>query len=278
MTEIQNNGSWATGYYFYASIFIVLFLIFLIITINDFRYKRSNSTQIPYLVAVFSRGVGYMISGALIQQDKKSEWNKYSIICNGLPGYIVATAYCFIFFSWCAVCVDCLAKKKVGFFDYTKIIMTVVIVIIWVAYVISLICFYALDEGSSAHNVEGTFATIRDWLVSIAFITYLIKIHGMFNSTRSCDSTESTLFFMCTLLFVTMFLRGLSILIYIVGIMGRKTSTGYDKEWTKGYLTAFILEQLLLEVLPLGAICLFKMISTKANATRKQEFVNFEDE
>lgn len=280
MTKIQNKGSWATGYYLCGAIFLAMFLVFLMITINDVRRKQLNSTQIPYLAAVLTRGIGYMISGSWIQHEKKTTWNNYSVICNGLPGYVVATCYCFIFFSWCTVCVDCLAKKKIRFFDYTKIIMTFVIVIIWVAYVISLICFYALDEGSSAHNVEGVFATIRDWLVAVAFITYLIKIHSMFNSSCSCDSTESTLFFMCTLLFVTMTLRGLSILIYITCIMGKKNSKGNDLEWTKGYFTAFLLEQLLLEIFPLGAICVFKLISTKAtsNAPRNPEFDNFEEE
>ncbi|OHT07575.1 hypothetical protein TRFO_05229 [Tritrichomonas foetus] len=297
---------WTVSYSVIGVIFTAFAIIYLILTIQDITPMRKTNfvgytAQISYIAALFTKGFGSfgcaiffmipMFTKNCTHEDWEASlnnWNQYSIIPSGTPGYASAAAYCCIFFSWCTLCIEYLAKDSKKFYNKTQIIVKTCLIFISIMFIISLgsLCFNQKRIQNTIHLIESGFACFRDLVIAICFLIYLVRIYKQFNTTLCSFSTkpESILLLMCIMLIVCLFLRILSILLYFIQFNGASASqkdyTTKDDEFCLKYLGIFIFEQILTEFAPLGVIGMVRFLSwdhsNQSSYEYEAAFTNFD--
>ena len=209
--------------YSLGGIFLIYFLIYSIPTIKELCVEPQmipggTISQISFMLALLIKGIGIIISGLGIQKD----WDfvLFSLFSNGLPGYFIAMAYCFIFFSWCSVCVQAANRTSKNFFQTSYCILKALIILIWIGFIAAACCVAALyqrNEKSSriAHMIEAGIASTRDLIIAFAFTIYLFKIREIFGTLHcSFRHSETRIMSVCIILTIAVFYRSISIEVY----------------------------------------------------------------
>lgn len=269
--------------YIMGALFIVYFLIYSIPTIIEMKNQppilpTAKVAQITFMSALLIKGLGITFSGIGIQNQW--DFGAFSLFTNGLPGYVIATAYCYVFFSWCSVCVQFTNKDSKSFFKKSTLILRSIIIIIWIGFVITGICVSTLSckrqESSArkAHYIEATIASIRDIIITIAFIVYLIKVSRIFGPLR-CNFrlSEIRLISVSSLLTLAVFYRAFTIEFYTyywsssTGLYSQSDTNKYKLECSIGYFINYSFDQVLMEFFPLLSIGLMRFIQIRDNAS-----------
>jgi len=180
-----------------------------------------------YTLALLFKGLGSICSGLIFACSTNSEifelrkkswsiWDKYSIFSSGFPGYVIAAAYCFIFFSWCSLCLKCFAKDSKSFYVCGMKTLKFLLTIIILGFFSSAIPVLLVEDRSIPHKVEAIIACVRDFVIAVSFFLYLLTIWKLFeNPCNICfSSAESKLLNTCIMLIIVMVLRMISIIIY----------------------------------------------------------------
>ena len=274
----ESYKSWEYTYYIIGLILILFAIIYVFLSyselIAEFGQEHGKfAAQISYIIALFIKGTGLMVCGYFLTKKFQTTvipnnitiWGKYSVLPGGLPGYVTAAAYCFIFFSWCSVCLTFLDHNAVGFYRTSKTILLILLSVIILGFMIS---FYFMFNSSNpvnldkAHFIEAIIASIRDVFIAIAFGIYLRKIFQLFETTcPSCTSIDGRLFWLCVMLIIALICRPFCILTYHL-IFASKTAfeTSKKSEFSTGYLLVFLIEQTITEIIPLGLIGYLRLV------------------
>lgn len=252
----NDRAAWTAAYVIIGAILVLVGIAHFWISRGDLFGPRSQeehgqfSAQVTFLCGIFARGIGHIVSGIIVA--KRWNWAHYSLLASGLPGYITAIGYCFIFFSWCSVVVDFVAKKSTGFYKKSKITLLALAIGVTVGFIISFGCMYS--DSEPAHAAEGAIATLRDFVIAGAFAIYMFKVWKLFeNPCGQCGTPEMNILIMCGILIAALIFRGISIIAYIY-IISKVAETNPGYECSMSYLGIFILEMILCEIMPLCSI------------------------
>lgn len=274
---------WKFTYYVLGIILILFAIIYVIFTFSELKNEYGQehgkfSAQISYIICVFVKGLGLLVCGVFLSYNFNTRyvsapsgqpnsnvtlWGMYSVLPGGIPGYMTSIAYCFIFFSWCSVCLTFLDRNSVGFYKTSKTILLSLLTGIIIGFITSFI-FMLLAANShiggttvdGAHMAEAMIATVRDIVIAIAFIIYLFKISKLFETAcPSYASVEGRLFWLCVMLIIALIFRPFCILTYhMIFASKRNTEIQKKSEFSNAYLIIFLIEQTITELLPLGLI------------------------
>lgn len=200
MTEDAINIAWLAVYAIFGVLFVILFLIYLSSSYKDFRKPHletiTKASYALFAIALLIRAIGFMSSSAFIKvinnqylkinctdnSDSQTQYflklQLWSNIPSLVPGYTISASYCFIFFSWCAVCIESLEKKKSAMMSRWRKVLFILLLMITVLCLISVFCFLFLDTESSTklHILEACFAISRDLLIGTSFVIYLSQM------------------------------------------------------------------------------------------------------
>ena len=271
-SEIQN---FAVTYIVFGVIFLIYGIVYVALTCKQTCEEKDETqgqfaSQVVYIVAIFVKAIGLFVSGLFLivktpTAEDHSFNDKYSVIPGGFPGYMTAVAYCFIFFSWCSVCLDCLEKNSTKFYQRSKWVLMTLISIIVVLFLIFFICMLTVSTGPF-HRVEQGVAITRDLILAIMFAIYLYKIYKLFEEPcPGCGQPESRLFILCLILIIALILRPISILGYSLWT-NPPGSAKKRSEFSPEYLAIYIVELIITEVVPFATIGLTRILGTyKAN-------------
>lgn len=258
-----DRSAWTATYIVMGAILMLIFVVYVYFTRHELVNARSQphgsfAAQLAYIIGLFSRGFGMIMSGVIIGNDW--EWGKYSLFSSGLPGYVTAASYCFIFFSWCSVLVLFLTKQN-DFYQKSRIALISLLLVISITFIVTVTFILAAPEKrTAAHWVEALFAMGRDLVIGVAFLLYMRKVAKMFEKPcDKCCSAEMNLMTVCVIMVVSLFIRAIAILVYVFVVR----NSGGTVECSMEYLGAFILETAFGEFLPLIAIFAYKMGSLK---------------
>lgn len=280
-SEIQ---TFAITYYVLGSIFIVFACIYMALTLKTTCEEKDETqgqfnAQIAYIAAVICKGIGLIVSGIFLTvktptAEDHSFNDRYSVLPGGIPGYVSAIAYCFIFFSWCSVCFDCFEKNATKFYSRSKWVLTSLISIVVLLFAISFICMLSVS-AAKFHRVEQGVAITRDLILALMFAIYLYKIYKLFEDPcPGCGQPESKLFFICITLIVSLVMRPISIAIYSLWIYPPGKAER-KSEFSPSYFVIFLVEFLLTELIPLGSIGYTRLIGTLSSNEVSNELSTF---
>lgn len=262
-----------------ASIFIIFGIIYTLLTIRQTCEEKGEvqgqfEAQIMYIAAVFCKGLGLFVTGIFLAFKTPTGsddefWNKYSVLPGGIPGYVTAIAYCFIFFSWCSVCLDSLEKDSVKFYARSKWVLLTLISGIVVLFLVMIICMQACKDYGTFHKIEASVAILRDLIIAFLFILYLHRIFKLFEEPCSgFSSPETKLLFICITLIVSLIMRPISIGIYTLWV------TKYS-EFSTSYLIIFLVEIVITEIIPIGSIGITRLSGYNQRAKQNEDVAQF---
>ena len=136
--------SFEAAYYSLGFIFLIYGIAYIIYSLKSpspqMQSNGSQGSQISFIICLFARGIGLIINAILI--SKKISLSTISLFTSGLPGYLTAVAYTFIFFSWCNLCVEVLSKDSKEFFIKTQRSLFWILFMLILIFVIVLIIFF----------------------------------------------------------------------------------------------------------------------------------------
>ena len=271
-------------YIVFGIIFFIYGIIYTSLTIKTTCEEKDETqgqynSQIVYIIAIFVKAVGLIVSGIFLEAKTPTCYDhdffdRYFVLPGGLPGYMTGIAYCFIFFSWCSVCFDCLEKNTTQFYQRSKWVLMTAIGLIVVFFFIFFICMLAVDI-STFHRIEQAFAICRDLLLAIMFALYLYKIYKLFEEPcPGCGQPESRLFLLCIVLIVSLILRPISILGYSLWTNPPGNSQKRS-EFSSEYLAIYIIEFIVTEKVPFLTIGLTRLIGTWKSREPTDELSSF---
>ncbi|OHT11032.1 hypothetical protein TRFO_19422 [Tritrichomonas foetus] len=260
-----NHWKWAITYLTFGFVFLVYFIVYTKLVFKDILLSKNKNdgsfgSQVSFIIALIVKSIGYISCGiiySLVNSDNKDKihriWQSASIFTAGMPGYVVAAAYCYIFFAWCTLCVNYLSRDSISFYQKSKKWLQILMVFIFIICLISAIISLLGDK--IAHTCEAMFACARDLIIALCFLFYLINISKLFNNLfKSSLSSEFHLFAMCSMLIIALTLRIAAILLY--------TFLFSSNDSSNIYLIVYIVEQLVIEFVPLFAIGIWHFVST----------------
>ena len=279
-----HEGLWIVTYIILGFIFLIFTIFYLSKTCKDTFSTETNlqgqkAAQIAYIVAIIFKGLSLFVAAIFLLCDFTSKmktykidgkdvsysyWSVYSIIPTGIPGYVTACAFCFIFFSWCSIAKSNLEKSVSGYYDRSKWVLTVINILILIGFAISLTVMLSTDPVK-AHEAEAIIASVRDSGTAICFLIYLICIFKLFESPcPSAFSPETRLSAMLIILIVALILRPISTMIYVLIFTGKDGKSSSYSEFSIGYYIVFLVEFLLTEILPLSIIGIVRLLNTQS--------------
>ena len=275
---------WAITYIVLGIIFLIFTIFYLSKTCKDTLTTETNlqgqkAAQIAYIVAIIFKGISLFVAAIFLFCDFTSKtktykidgkdvsysyWSVYSIIPTGIPGYVTACAYCFIFFSWCSIAKSNLEKSVTGYYDRSKWVLTVINILILISFAISLTVMLSTNPDK-AHEAEAIIACLRDSGTAICFLIYLICIFKLFESPcPSVFSPETRLSAMLIILIAALILRPISTMIYVL-IFSKNGEDGTNySEFSIGYYIVFLFEFIVTEVLPLSIIGVVRILNSQS--------------
>ncbi|KAI5525060.1 hypothetical protein TVAGG3_0260170 [Trichomonas vaginalis G3] len=269
--------------FIFAALFIIFGIIYLLFTIRQTCEEKGEvegqfEAQISYITAVFCKGLGLFITGLFLairtpKPGNHDFWDRYSVLPGGIPGYVTAIAYCFIFFSWCSVCFDSLEKDSVKFYSRSKWVLMTLISLVCVFFTISIICMLTINP-ETFHKVEATIAILRDLIIFFLFSLYLRRIFKLFEEPcPGWSSPETKLLFICITLIVSLIIRPISIGIYTLWIY----PPNHDKrsEFATTYLIIYLIEILITEIVPIGSIGITRLTGSMQKTAKSEDVAQF---
>lgn len=195
------------------------------------------------------RGITSIIWAILIAAHPTNVHVFCETIINGIPGYALTFAYCFVFFLWCSICMNLLLGDATGTYDKLRMGMAVVLGMLGMAMFVTLIIWIpSKGDIETTRLVEVVMAVVRDFLTSFFIFGFALRISCALR-TRICDmhSDESHIVLMSFGISICLFLRGFSILVFY------KLDDRHER-WGTGSLINTMFAQLFCEVAPITII------------------------
>ena len=237
-------------------IFAFVYLYYIIKEYKNSAEKEDYSAlpQIVFFIALLWKGVSLILT-SIFRKYNSSNWANFSVILTGLAGYISALAYAVIFFTWTALCANYLGHDFAGFYKASRSGLLTIIIIVFIMLILALVMMFlgSSEQKVIYHYIEASCASFRDIIIAICFFMYFRKVLAL-SEAPYCDRNkpETKVFFMCGFLITVLVLRATSILVYAFFWSDWGNLAGKCREFNGyGYFSDYVLEQILLEFLPL---------------------------
>lgn len=248
--------------------------------------QRTNgflAGQIWYILGVIATSISYIVN--IFYRYHTAFDGSLTILTNGLSGYFTAIAYCFIFFSWTAICAENVSLEFADFYKKSSRIMYGLAIGVGVAFVVTFFLTLFGDSslyGNSCHTAESCVAVVRDLALCTAFVIYHRKLRRLSEPPYYFSGKpESKLFLTCLVLIIALPIRAFSILMYCFywaswriidpdPMQGNYPDNcvlrqrGLDeRECSFGYFGEYIVEQIVCEIMPIVWIGITKIMQTR---------------
>ena len=241
-------------------ILIIFSIIYTFFFVKDCRNSVANKDndithQIVFSIALLWKGISLLIS-ATLRDYKDSNWGLLSVLITGSAGYMSAIAYCFIFFTWTALCANYLGHDFAVFYKNSRrLLLTLVCIVVGMLVISVSFMYFSTNEefGKIFHYAEASFASARDIIIAIFFILYFKKVLGLAEAPYcGKDKPETKIFLMCGILISILIFRAASILFYAFYWSDWGNLAGKCREFNGySYFIDYSIEQVLFEFLPL---------------------------